>query len=64
MTTEQKLREARKAYYEDGTSPLTDAEFDVLEDELRAVDPDNTILKEVDMTFKKAIELAKSTKVL
>lgn len=44
---EQRLREARNAYYKDGTSPLTDAEYNALEDELRAVDPDNPLLKEV-----------------
>lgn len=44
---EQRLREAREAYYKDGTSPLTDAEYDALEDELRAVDPDNPLLREV-----------------
>jgi len=44
---EQKLQQAREAYYKDGTSPLTDAEYDALEDELRAVDPDNPLLKEV-----------------
>ncbi|MGW8179574.1 MAG: DNA ligase (NAD(+)) LigA, partial [bacterium] len=44
---EQKLQQARRAYYKDGTSPLTDAEYDALEDELRAVDPDNPLLKEV-----------------
>lgn len=43
----EQLREAREAYYEDGTSPLSDADYDALEDELRAVDPDAEILKEV-----------------
>ena len=41
------LQRARKSYYDEGESPLSDAEYDALEDELRAVDPDNEILKEV-----------------
>lgn len=47
QSLEQKLQQAREAYYKDGTSPLTDAEYDALEDELRAIDPDNPLLKEV-----------------
>jgi len=44
---EKKIVEARDAYYRDGTSSLTDDEYDALVDELRIVDPDNEILKQV-----------------
>ncbi len=51
LELQQKIRDAREAYYEDGKSALTDAEYDTLEDELRAVDPDNEILKEVTISM-------------
>lgn len=44
---EQTLREAREAYYSDGSSILSDDEYDALEEQLRLVDPDNELLKEI-----------------
>lgn len=44
---EQDLRKARENYYRDGSSNLSDAEYDQMEDELRAIDPDNQLLKEI-----------------
>ncbi len=37
----EQLIEARKAYYESDTPLMTDADFDVLEDDLRRLDPEN-----------------------
>ena len=39
--TVEKLQEAADLYYNEGESTMTDAEFDKLERELRAVDPEN-----------------------
>lgn len=50
----QNLKEAKDAYYGEGQSPLTDTEYDALEDELRAVDPDNEILKKIGAEPKSA----------
>ena len=44
---EKILREASERYYTDGTSNLTDEEFDALRDELEQVDPMNGFLKQV-----------------
>ena len=43
---ERELRLAAQLYYEDGSSFLTDPEFDKKADQLRAEDPDNPIFKE------------------
>lgn len=48
-----KILKAKKAYYEDGTSTLTDQEYDALETSLKAIDPDNPIFKMVGMTYEK-----------
>lgn len=47
MMTELELRikDAAQKYYTDGSSPLTDAEFDALVDELKATNPDSELLK-------------------
>lgn len=42
---EQKIKEADKAYYTDGTSTLSDYEYDSLKRSLREIDPDNELLK-------------------
>lgn len=42
---EQKIKEADKAYYTDGTSILSDYEYDRLKKSLREIDPDNELLK-------------------
>ncbi|MBQ2856649.1 MAG: hypothetical protein IJE78_05920 [Bacteroidaceae bacterium] len=42
---ELKIKDAAQKYYTDGTSPLTDAEFDALVDELKRTQPDSTLLK-------------------
>ena len=42
---ESEVREAAQKYYTDGTSPLSDAEFDQKVDELRAINPDSDILR-------------------
>lgn len=41
------LIKARQAYYYGGNSPLSDAEYDALEDQLRAAVPDDPLLQEV-----------------
>lgn len=42
---EKKIVDAAQAYYTDGTSPYTDAEFDAMVDELRAINPNSDIFK-------------------
>ena len=41
---ESEIKEASQKYYEDGSSDLTDAEFDQKVDELRALDADASVL--------------------
>lgn len=41
------LRVIRTLYYEDGISPLTDDEYDTIEDKLRTIDPNNPLFKKV-----------------
>lgn len=41
---EAKIKEAAQKYYEDGSSDLTDAEFDALVDQLRKENPDSPLL--------------------
>lgn len=48
MNTEERqkiIKEASQAYYTDGTSPLTDAEFDALLEEERRENPDSPLLE-------------------
>lgn len=48
MNTEERqkiIKEASQAYYTDGTSPLTDAEFDALLEEERSENPDSPLLE-------------------
>ena len=42
---ELKIKDAAQKYYTDGTSPLSDSEFDALVDKLRAENPDSELLK-------------------
>lgn len=42
---EMKIKEAAQKYYTDGSSDLSDEEFDVLVDQLRAENPDSGLLK-------------------
>lgn len=44
---EEKIQKAAQAYYTDGSSELSDDEFDMLVDQLRKVNPDSEVLKEV-----------------
>lgn len=44
---EKTLREASKAYWETGTSFLSDPEYDELTEKLRALEPDNQLLTEI-----------------
>ena len=41
---EQQIKEAAQKYYTDGSSPLTDMEFDALVEELRSRDPNSYVL--------------------
>lgn len=43
----RRIEEARKAYYGPGDAIMTDAEYDALEDKLRAIDPEHWVLKMV-----------------
>lgn len=43
----EKLKEASVAYYNTGDAIMTDAEYDILVDQLRTADPDNEFLKTV-----------------
>ena len=42
---ELKIKDAAQKYYTDGSSPLTDEEFDLLVDELKRINPDSELLK-------------------
>ena len=44
---ESTIKDAKYKYYDEGSSPLSDSEYDAIEDELRRTDPDNDLLKEV-----------------
>ena len=41
------IQVCRELYYNNGTSPLTDVEYDSLENELKKLDPNNTLLNQV-----------------
>ena len=43
---ESEIKDASQKYYEDGSTPLTDAEFDAKVDELRTIDPDNSVVNQ------------------
>lgn len=47
QTLASKLQKAREAYYGTGSPIMSDAEYDALEDKLRALDPDNYVLRMV-----------------
>ena len=42
---ELKIKEAAQMYYTDGSSDLSDAEFDALVEQLRKEQPDSVLLK-------------------
>ena len=44
---ESEIKEASQKYYSDGTSPLTDDEFDAKVDELRELSPDSDVINQV-----------------
>lgn len=52
MNLVEKLIEAKRQYYINGTSFLTDSQFDTLEDELRKVDPNNKYFSIVGVNIK------------
>jgi DNA ligase (NAD+) len=54
-TLEVLIKKYQKSYY-DGEAEISDAEFDLLWDELKTLDPANTLLKKVGGTGKKPIE--------
>jgi DNA ligase (NAD+) len=54
-TLETLIKKYQKSYY-DGEAEISDAEFDLLWDELKTLDPDNTLLKKVGGTGKKPTE--------
>lgn len=47
LETKRRIQAAKDAYYRDGTSDLTDEEYDALEEELRLVEPDSELLKQI-----------------
>ena len=49
---ENKIRESAQKYYSDGTSDISDEEFDKLVDELRAIKPDSSVLTKVGWGYK------------
>lgn len=53
LELEKKLREASKAYYTNGSSAMSDAEYDMNLELLKTVDPQNDFLKEIgsDLVF-------------
>lgn len=44
---EERIKNAAQKYYEDGTSPMTDKEFDEAVDTLRSVNPESELLSKV-----------------
>ena len=42
---ELKIKDAAQKYYTDGSSPLSDEEFDLLVDELKRTNPNSELLK-------------------
>ena len=44
---EREIQAAAQAYYTDGSSKLTDAEWDSLVEQLKSQDPDSEILKQI-----------------
>lgn len=44
---EDAIKDASQKYYTDGSSPVTDEEFDSMLDELKNKDPDNALLTQV-----------------
>ena len=55
----QQLQAARNAYYKDGSSTLSDAEYDALEDQLRSLAPDDPFFTEVGSDTTSHFEKAK-----
>lgn len=52
MNLIEKLIEAKRQYYINGTSFLTDSQFDMLEEELRKIDPNNKYFSIVGVNIK------------
>ena len=49
---EKKIKEASQAYYGSGEAIITDREFDILVDELKELDPNNELLKNIGYGFE------------
>jgi DNA ligase (NAD+) len=47
MSLEDLIKRAKGKYYQNGTSDLTDEEYDAIEDEIRTIDPNHPVLKTV-----------------
>lgn len=60
---ERKIQEASQQYYSEGDSELTDSEFDALISELRQVNPDSEILKQVGTGYNVEIDSTPGAKV-
>jgi DNA ligase (NAD+) len=58
---ENKLRDASKKYYTNGTSPLTDAEFDFELELLKTLDPTNPFIQEIGSDKQDTSHWEKST---
>ena len=58
---EDRILAARKAYYNSEVTIMSDAEYDDLEDELRALDPTNEVLNEIGKDSEDGFPKAKHT---
>lgn len=47
LNLEKTIQDSAQKYYQDGTSPLTDDEFDSIVEELRKINPDSKVLNSV-----------------
>ena len=49
---EKKIADAAQAYYTDGSSDLTDSEFDMLVEQLKKENPNSEVLKKVGWGYR------------